>query len=177
MSTAMVSRYLLDRFDLPEDTFVVRRHEPEDFVVRFSRREDRDRILAAPPSGGLLPLIWHPWWRTASHSGVSFRCLVLVGLRGLPLHAQSAAVAQSILGPAYAAVVEVLPRPADDDREFFVKAWCRHPRFIPDEEIIFISEPRVYAGSMLGLRPEDIVHRDLPGQHYLVRLRIVEFQD
>lgn len=33
--------------------------------------------------------------------------------------------------------------PASDDQEFFVSAWCFDPRFIPDENIIFIPEPRV----------------------------------
>lgn len=57
VSTAMVSRYLLERFDIAAEEADVRRHEPEDFVVRFRHRVDRDRVLASRPSGLLLPLI------------------------------------------------------------------------------------------------------------------------
>lgn len=177
VSPAMVSHYLLEHFDIPKDSIDVCRNEPEDFLVRFSRREDRDRVLTAVPSGGLLPLTWHPWRRTSSSTGGTLRCLALIGLRNVPHHARSVAVAQSILGHSFAAVVGIVPGPREDGREFFVKAWCRDLRFIPNEEIILIPEPRVYDRNMLGLCPEDIIHLDLSGQHYLVRLRIVEYQD
>lgn len=39
------------------------------FVVRFRGREDRDRVLAAPVMGALLPLVWRPWQRTSMASG------------------------------------------------------------------------------------------------------------
>ena len=53
----MVSRYLLERFDLTTYDAEVSRHDPEDFVVRFQRREDRDRVLADPVMGAPLPLV------------------------------------------------------------------------------------------------------------------------
>lgn len=79
-------------------------------------------------------------------SGGSFRYRVLVGMRRVPLHARSTSTAQTILGPACANVEIVPPRdaPVDDDREFFITAWCLDPRFIPDEEIIFIPELDVH---------------------------------
>lgn len=58
VSPAMVRRYLFDRFNISADEVDVRRHDPEDFIVRFTHRTDRDRVLAAPPMGALLPLIW-----------------------------------------------------------------------------------------------------------------------
>lgn len=63
VSPVMVSRYLFDRFGIPAEAVDVRRHDPEDFVVRFRHCTDRDRVLAAPPMGALLPLIWRPWRR------------------------------------------------------------------------------------------------------------------
>lgn len=56
----------------------------------------------------------------------------------------------------------------DDGREFFVAAWCLHPRFITDEKIIFIPEPHVL---------DPVVEAELPGLRYLVRIRLVAFQD
>lgn len=52
--------------------------------------------------------------------------------------------------------------------EFFVAAWCMHPRFIPDEKIIFIPEPRVH-------NPVEAIQVELPGLCYLVRLRLATF--
>lgn len=93
-------------------------------------------------------------------SAGSFRFKVLVAMWRLPLHARRAAVAQA------------RPRdiPDDDDREFFVMAWCWHPRFIPDEQITFIPELRI-PGACEALRSE------LPGLRYLVRLCVVAYQD
>ena len=98
--------------------------------------------------------------------------MVLVGMRRAPLHARNATTAQTILGHACAEVDVVRPSdvPADDDREFFVTAWCLHPRFIPDEQVVFIPEPRI-------LSPVEATLTVLPGLRYLVRLRLVAFQD
>ena len=105
-------------------------------------------------------------------NGGTFRFRVLVGMRRVPVHARNASMAQTILGPACAEVDVVRPSdvPADDDREFFVTAWCMHRRFIPDEQIVFIPEPRI-------LDPVEAAAVVLPGLRYLVRLRLVAFQD
>jgi len=42
VSTAMVTSYLFERFGITSLDAEVRRHEPEEFVVRFRHREDRD---------------------------------------------------------------------------------------------------------------------------------------
>lgn len=60
--------------------------------------------------------------------------------------------------------------PADDDRELFVTAWCMDPRFINEQEVLFIPEPRV-------LSPEEAVGAVLPGLRYLVRRWLIAFQD
>lgn len=58
-------------------------------------------------------------------------------------------------------------------REFFVAAWCLHPRFILEEKVIFVPEPGVHAYERSFYRRAD----ELPGLRYLMRLRIVEYQD
>jgi hypothetical protein len=57
VSTAMVTSYLFERFDITSLDAEVRRHEPEEFVVRFRHREDRDQVLATRPTGAPLPLV------------------------------------------------------------------------------------------------------------------------
>lgn len=80
VSTAMVARYLFDRFDISAEDADVCRHDPEDFVVHFRNRDDRDCILVSTPGGGLLPLIWRPWRQTSLASIGRFHFRVLVGL-------------------------------------------------------------------------------------------------
>lgn len=58
--------------------------------------------------------------------------------------------------------------PAEDDREFFVSAWCWHPSFINDEYLIFLSEAHL---------PLHANAASLPGLWYWVRVRLVAFQD
>ena len=52
-------------------------------------------------------------------------------------------MAQTVLGPACANIEESLlrDRKDDDDRDFFVTAWCKHPAFVVDRNLIFIPEP------------------------------------
>lgn len=89
-------------------------------------------------------------------------------------------MAQSILGTA-CAHLELAPQdvtPQDDDREFFVAAWCLDSIFIPDEKVIFIPEPNVrIPGNALYLDADETVLNKLPGLRYLVQIRVVEFQD
>lgn len=77
----MVVAYLYNRFEIMAEDAVVWRHDPEDFIVCFRRREDRDRVLAARPGGALLPLVWRPWRRTSMASAGTFQFSVLVGMR------------------------------------------------------------------------------------------------
>jgi hypothetical protein len=137
----MVRAYLAAELGIMDAT--VHRHEPEDFVVRFARREDAERVLHTRIHDPPFLLIWHPWRRTAMASASFFRYRVLVGMTRVPLHARSLSVAQRILGRACARIELAPPEsiPEDDDREFFVAAWCMDPSFVPEEEIIFIPEP------------------------------------
>jgi len=84
------------------------------------------------------------------------------------------------MGRGCAQIVPAPPEvvPVHDDREFFVAAWCLHPRLISDEESIFIPEPGARVpGDALDLRVDEPVLHGFPGLCYRVRLRIVECQD
>lgn len=115
-------------------------------------------------------------------SAGAFRYRVLVGLKGVPAHARSVEVAQAVLGTAGAKVqiadLEALSDP-DCEREFFVSAWCAHPDLVPDEVIMAVPEPEEPhdGGPPLYLRPEEIVHSEVPALRYLIHIRIIEFQD
>lgn len=180
VSPDMVRSYLATYFGLGDDLVSVRRHEPKDFIVRFARHEDREAVLHTVIQGAPFCLIWHPWRRTSMASAGSFHFRVLVGMKHVPLHARSLAMAEHILGTACAQLELAPPEliPNDDDRELFVVAWCLDPIFIPDEKIIFISEPNARVpGNALYLDAGEAVLNKLPGLRYLVRIRIIEIQD
>ena len=143
VSTATVYSFLYSEFELTMNDVELRRHHPEDFIARFRRRADRDRVLASRPGGYLLPLTWRPWQRTSLATAESFNFQVVVGMLRVPLHARNVATAQIILGPSCSGIEITRLRdiPDDDDREFFVKAWCKHPDLIEDEQTISIPEP------------------------------------
>lgn len=170
ISTDMLRAHLRDHFGLMDDEFSVRRHFPEDFLVRFVHGADRERVLESRrPSP--LPLVWYQWRRTSLGHHSSFKFRVLLALSRVPLHARSVEVAQAVLSPACAQVEETELRDIDDDddREYFVTAWCKHPAFIADRNLIFIPEPNAIGIAL----PADA----LPGLSYLVRVRLVAFQD
>jgi hypothetical protein len=89
----------------------------------------------------------------------------------VPLHLRNTTMAQVVLGPSCCDVQlsqfrDILD---DDDREFFVQAWCWHPSFIERQKLIFVLEPPV-----LGVYVEPT---SAPGLRYLVRTRLVAYQD
>jgi hypothetical protein len=172
VTTAMVYSYLFNRFEITSDVVDVRRHYPEDFVVRFLQRADRDRVLGSQPGGYLIPLIWRPWRRTSLASMGEFRFRVFVALARVPLHARNGATAQAVLGTCCSSVEPTKMRdtPKDDDREYFVKAWCWHPNLIEDRKMIFIPEPEV-----AGIPAEERT-RAL-GLRYLITVRLIAYQD
>lgn len=141
VSKAEVEDYLRRRFELRDDEFDVRHHYPEDFIVHFRHGADRERVLESRRSVLWLPLMWNPWRRASLGLFSTFRFKVIVAIARVPLHARNLDVAQTILGPACAKLEfsDYRDRPVIDDREFFVLAWCWHPRHIPEEEIIFIQ--------------------------------------
>ena len=104
---------------------------------------------------------------------------VLVELRGIPSRAWSSAAAWAALGDHYACPE---PTPATvartDLRRFHAVTWCTHPDLIPNVSFLQIPEHRdPNAGAELFLRPEEIIHHDLPLLKYRVEIEILEFQD
>lgn len=89
----MVRQFLSDHFGMGIADGEVLRHDPEDFVVRFRRREDWDRVLHTPAVGAQFSLLWRLWRRTSLASEGSFRYRVLVGMTRVPLHARKASIA------------------------------------------------------------------------------------
>ena len=172
VSTATVYSFLYSEFELTMNDVELRRHHPEDFIARFRRRADRDRVLASRPGGYLLPLTWRPWQRTSLATAESFNFQVVVGMLRVPLHARNVATAQIILGPSCSGIEITRLRdiPDDDDREFFVKAWCKHPDLIEDEQTISIPEPVLPVAAMGNPAPPRLLQ-------YQVRIRVVAFQD
>lgn len=55
VSPAMVHQFLSDRFGMGREDAEVCRHDPEDFVTRFWRCEDHDRVLYTPSAAPNLP--------------------------------------------------------------------------------------------------------------------------
>jgi len=164
VSTLMLYQLLYNSFEIRRDEVDVRLHEPEDFLVRFQRREHRDRVLASHNWSSPVPLRWRPWTRLAGGVGGAFTHRVVVALRHVPAHARDVATAQAILGRCCAEVQlsNLRDRTTEDDREFFVQAWCWHPSFIEPEKIVFIPEP--------GGTAEPDLRR---GMQHLVKLRLV----
>ena len=61
VSPAMVRTFLATHYGLDETSTTVHRHDPEDFIVRFSRREDLELVLGSRVHDALFSLIWRPW--------------------------------------------------------------------------------------------------------------------
>jgi len=104
-------------------------------------------------------------------SSEAFTVRVLVGMKNVPAHVRSVSIAARILGMSCAGVEIAPPEvvPEDDDHELFVAAWCIHPKLVPNEKIMAIPEP-VFLGEHEGMT-------EPPALRYLVRCRVVEFQD
>jgi hypothetical protein len=105
VTTTLVREHLHTAFGIVEDLVSVRRFWPHDFIMRFSRREDREMVLGTPSTTvGPFTLRWCPWSRLIMASTGAFRYRVLVGMKGIPSHARSKETAKIILGSSCARV-------------------------------------------------------------------------
>jgi hypothetical protein len=172
VSTAMIQDALFERFQINAEDADVKVHEPEDFLVCFARREDRDRVLSSRPWGALMPLRWRPWTRMSAAVAGAFQFRVVLALRNMPAHARDPETAQRVLGRccAHVETTDLRDRPPEDDREYFVSAWCWHPQLIQPQQLLFIPEPRIQCSDV----SENTVRR---GLHYLVHVRVVAYQN
>lgn len=69
VTTAMVHQHLRTTFGVADEAMIIRRHAPEDFLVRFTRREDLEAVLGTPSDNGApFTLIWRRWSRLSRAS-------------------------------------------------------------------------------------------------------------
>jgi len=183
VTPAMVLSCLHEFFGIAVGSVSVRRTAPDDFIARFDRADDLQLVLSTPwPAAAPFALRWRRWSRLFRASAGAFHYRVLVGMKGVPAHARSVETPQIILSSSCANVEianpEAVPDP-DDEREIFVAGWCAHPDLVPDQKLIAIPEPvpEHDGGPPLFLRPWEIIHDEVPALRYLVRIRLVEFQD
>lgn len=73
VSTSMVSEYLMNYFGFEVATFSVRRHDPEDFIVRFAHQQDLEAVLQTVVLDPPFRLIWNRWRRTSLAVAGSFQ--------------------------------------------------------------------------------------------------------
>jgi hypothetical protein len=179
----MVLAHLGEHFGVTEDRVTVHPTRTEDFIIRFSHREDLELVQGTPtPGGAPFALQWQGWSRLIMGSTGAFRFRVLVDLKGIPSHTRSKEAAQAILVSSCVNIDIANPEALadlDDERELFVAAWCAHSDRIPDEKIMAVLEleEEHHGGPPLYLRPHEIIHDEVPALRYLVRLRLIEFQD
>lgn len=84
VSPRMVHEYLATFLGIVEVS--IQCHDPEDFIVRFSRQDDLELVLYYVVPNTPFSLIWHTWRRTSLASTNSFHFRVLVGMCRVPLH-------------------------------------------------------------------------------------------
>ncbi|CAN6237908.1 unnamed protein product [Urochloa humidicola] len=180
VSSAQVGRVIEEFLTVMPDEYTIYRHAPEDFLVEFSSAQIAERVLHSYlPVEAPLQLVWKRWRRQSMGNLTSLRFKILVELRGIPAHARNVNTAQIILGSACSNLTEAPPHIAGNDRRsLFVAAWCIHPNLVPTEKMILIPEPQEpHVPGNLFLKQEEIIHSKQDGLRYLVRVRIVEFQD
>lgn len=93
VTLAMVHAYLATHLGIDGASTNMWHHDPEDFVVRFSHREDLELVLCTNVHNEPFSLICCPWLQTLLASVSSFCYSVLVGMRHVPLHVRSVVVA------------------------------------------------------------------------------------
>jgi len=105
VTTGMVLAHLTQHFGISMDRVTVRRTRPDDFIVRFTQRDDLELVLGTlSPEGAPFALCWRRWSRLIMGFAGAFRFRVLVGMKGIPSHAGSSETAQATLGASSAKV-------------------------------------------------------------------------
>jgi hypothetical protein len=95
VSIVAVEVWLHTQFGIPSADIVVRRYQPEDFLICFSFLDDmlwvlHDRPLANPP----FTLVFKRWHRQLNASAEKLFFRVTVALSGIPTHAWQVSIAQ-----------------------------------------------------------------------------------
>lgn len=166
-TTQEVRDQLITWYAIEEDKFTISRYYPEDFLVRFQRIEDVDKVLVTYPprkQEAAFHLLWYKWSRHTLATSEPMKYKVQVGIKGIPQHAWGIPVAQRILGTSCAKLVEAPSTETREDlKEYYVAAWCVHQSRIPQKKTIVIPEPEKphIRESPLYLKEDDIIHAQL----------------
>ncbi|RLN09848.1 hypothetical protein C2845_PM11G18690 [Panicum miliaceum] len=180
VSFLQVGMLLEEFFSVQHGEYTVHRFDPEDFLVEFSNAADADRVLHAHyPEDAPFCLVWKRWRRQSMASFGSFRFRVPIEFTGIPAHARNISTARFVLETSCSDLIEAPPElTGDDQRKFYICAWCFHPDLVPQQKVIFIHEPpEQYVESGLFLRPHEIIQSKHDGLRYNVHVRIIEVQD
>lgn len=93
VTLAMMMNHLQEYFSITDEHVFIQRTRPDDFIVRFSHREDLERVLATPlPEGAHFSLWRRRWSHLIMGSFGAFWYHILIGMKGIPLHARSSEV-------------------------------------------------------------------------------------
>ncbi|RLN18922.1 hypothetical protein C2845_PM02G17040 [Panicum miliaceum] len=175
-----VRHFVQENYGVASCEFTLHHYWPEDYLIIFRNLADLQCVLDAPPLPRAdMVLRFCRWNRLSMAEGESMRYRVLVKIRGIPAHAWSTTTAQIVLADAYA-TPELTPTTAAwaDLRRFQVVVWCSDPDLIPNEAVIRIPECVDSLGdNVLFLRPQQIIHHDLPLLRYKIEIEILEIQD
>ncbi|CAN6336654.1 unnamed protein product [Urochloa humidicola] len=127
------------------EDFVVKSYHPENFLIECSRREVRDRLLAAnsiPIANTNLNL--RPWTRLVGAQSLTMYAKVKLELVGIPLHAWNLNTVRKLLAD-YCWVERLEKETADKSNlaQFTLTAWTRDPFAIPASKELRIAEREV----------------------------------
>jgi uncharacterized membrane protein YgcG len=101
VTTEEVAMALETVHGLEAGTFCVHCHKPEDFLLYFTSREDRDRVLrdevlASP----YFPLLLLPWPRRMHAASGGLYVHTEVEIEGIPANSWSLTTAETVLAPS-----------------------------------------------------------------------------
>jgi hypothetical protein len=143
VTTDEVAMALEDIHRLQPGSFSVHCHRPEDFLIFFATKEDRDMVLRSEViESPFFRLLLRPWARR-THAASGGLCVhAELEVEGVPANAWSMATAEAILAPsAWVERLHPLTRSRADMGTFRMSAWCLDPSLIPREMDLHIVEP------------------------------------
>jgi hypothetical protein len=170
----------MSRYGIPRESFVVKRFQPEDFIIIFSFFDDMLWILHDPPPVATFSLILKHLRRQLTASVESMCFKIQLTIHGISAHAWNHSTGRQLLPPACSHVCPFESALARVDlRVFTAEAWCVHPDLIPCERLMFIleSDEVHIRGPPLFLEPKEVIHLSQPALWYRVFIDIVEVED
>jgi hypothetical protein len=143
VTTEEVAQGLEEVHGLAPGSFSVHCHKPEDFLIFFAVKDDRDRVLREEVlSSPFFRMILHPWSRR-THAASGGLCVhAEVEIEGVPANVWNLATAEAVLAPAaWVERLHPLTRSRADMGVFRLSAWCLDPASIVREVDLHVVEP------------------------------------